>query len=1187
MSSLNAERNPVDVLAEEFAGRLRRGERPSLGEYTEKYPQHAEQIRKVFPALVMMEQLKPVAGDLTGDLGSAPPEEPVAQECLGDYRIVREVGRGAMGVVYEAEQLSLGRRVALKVLASVALRSATAIERFQREAMAAARLHHTNIVPVFGVGESDGVRFYVMQFIRGEGVDKVLADVRRLRKLSAGTVDGEASVAHSLVRGRFTADATLSTEKPGARSCLAASATVAELQSPVPLSSSALSEGSQDDYYRAIARIGVQAADALAYAHRQHIVHRDIKPSNLLLDLQGTLWITDFGLAKAEGSGDLTQSGDIVGTLRYMAPERFDGRTLPQSDIYALGVTLYEMLTLQPAFDASEKAALIARVYQEQPTPPRKIDPAIPRDLETVVQKCLAKEPEHRYKTAEALAEDLRRFLADRPILARQTSVREQAWRWCRRNPALASLVAAVAFLVSLVAVISTIASLQLQWQLRQVEIAEQKEKDANRLALAKLWDSYLSQARANRMTGRPGQRFATLRAIQEAMKLPLPEGRSLDELRTEATAALCLPDLEVEREWNLGVTGLTAFAIADSFERYAYADKDGNVSIRRLNDHAELCPRLPGEGPLAGYDTLRFSPDGRFLVQHCQSAAGWRIRLWKLDGGEPVVTLTATSERCVWEFSADSRQVAVPHGKDREVWIHDTETGRELRRFRFQDGPGQQLRWNPRRPLLAAHTSTGWQTIDVETGKIVAQATVPGGCDFLAWHPEGRLLACASYADGTYMITIWDTQTEQLATPPLKGFTSGGIVFRFNHAGDLLLSNDWNQIWRLWDVRTGRQLLTQPGISTYFSFRSDDGLFGPDVDEAGTVRLFRLRRGNEFVTLLHRRSPGTGTYGACAVLDAEGRLLAVDTNEGVALVDVLRGEEVQLLRRAGSRPLRFEARGEALWTYGPDGVLRWPIQIDPTDRNKRRVATEQRVASTTSTEAVFGSTPDMNIIAIPIPYENRGAVLWQRAANRKLPLGPQYDVRCCAVSSDGRWVATGSHWFREGSGVKIWDAQNGEHVADLPIASGLCAARFSPDSKWLLTSGGGARIWRTGTWQEGPALGGPSSFGNFGSFTPEADLLALEDVPSVVRLVRTATGKEVARLTAPEQTRLGQVCFTPDGSRLITWGEERRALHIFDLHAIRRGLREIGLDWSDEPLPAPSNAAAKAEPLDIRVVLP
>jgi serine/threonine protein kinase/WD40 repeat protein len=1159
----------LQQLVEEFVERHRRGERPALSEYADRHPNLAADIRELFPALVKIEHLKPAAGDLTG--GFVPeggPEGGPTPERLGEYRILREVGHGGMGVVYEAEQESLGRHVALKVLPRLALLKTTYLERFRREAKAAANLHHTNIVPVFGVGECDGTHYYAMQFIRGEGLDKVLRDLRRLRAAPGGPTvaanTSEGSVAHSLLTGRFAAPANEPFAGPTPSALTAADGTHG---------SSTLSAGGPGaDYYRGIARVAVQVADALAYAHRQGILHRDIKPSNLLLDQQGTVWVTDFGLAKAEGTDDLTQTGDIVGTLRFMAPERFDGRSLPQSDVYALGATLYELLTLRPAFDDVNKGRLVGKVLHEPPVPPRKLDPRLPRDLETIVLKCLAKDPAERYATAEVLAEDLRRFLADRPIRARRASDAERLWRWCRRNPVVAGLLAAVALLLSLVAVISTIAAQQLRSELHRAAGAEHAEKEAKREALAKLWDSYLSQARANRMTRQPGQRFATLRAIQEAMKLPLPEGRSLDELRTEAIAALCLPDLEVEREWTLDVAGLTAFTIADTFERYAYADKEGNVSVRRLDDHTELC-RLPGEGPQDWGDSLHFSPDGRFLVQECRTSTGYRSRLWKLDGPKPMVVLR--SRKWGWEFGPDSRQCAAFDSQARELRIHDLETGRELRRFRYDVADCGWLRWNPRCPLLAQCTPTGWRTIDVETGKVVAEGAVPGGCTWLAWHPEGRLLATAGDRNSTKM-TIWDTQTGRLALPPLEGCRSAGIVLGFNHAGDLLLSSDWSGVWRLWDVHTGKQLLTLPaGNCTPFCFRSDDGLVGPDVNAgARRVRLFGLRRGSEFVTLVHRQSSGIEGYGG-GPLDETGRLLAVGTRGGVALVDVLRSEEVALLPIPGNGPLRFELRGEAVWTHGINGVLRWPFQIDPADRNKRRVGPPQRMASFTAWD-VWDTSPDMNFIAIP--NRNRGALLWQRAANRTLPLGPQDDVRFCAVSPNGRWVATGSYSHLPAVGAKVWDAESGKLVADLPLGRAL--VRFSPDSKWLLTTGDTVRLWRTDTWQEGPALGS----GGDGVFTLDGKLLALEEAPGVVLLVRPATGKEVARLTAPEQTRLIPQCFTPDGSRLITWGRESGTQHTFDLGAIRRHLREIGLDWSDDPLPAPAEEPSPA-PLDIRVV--
>src|SRR5262245_24138084 len=447
MSDSSSGLNQFDALAQEFVARHRRGEKPSVSEYAAKYPELADDVRDLFPGMLLMEDVRPPAEGPVGPEGAAPARP--GPERLGDYRILRKVGRGGMGVVYEAEQVSLGRHVALKVLPAHGLLSPTFLERFRREARAAARLHHTNIVPVYGVGEADGTHFYAMQFIQGQSLDQVLCDVRRLRRRPGTEAGGagrtetrfEGSVAQGLLSGQFMAPAA---DLPGVAPAAAPPAAPAGARS-----SGGLSAGeSEAQYYRSAARVGLQAAEALAYAHRQGVLHRDVKPSNLLLDPQGTVWITDFGLAKAEGADELTQAGEIVGTVRFMAPERFDGRSLPQSDVYSLGLTLYEMLTLRPAFADSNKARLIEKVLHDPPPPPRKLDPHVPRDLETIVLKCLAKDVAGRYATAEALAEDLRRFLADRPIRARRTSWHERTWRWCRRNRAVASLLAVVALLL-------------------------------------------------------------------------------------------------------------------------------------------------------------------------------------------------------------------------------------------------------------------------------------------------------------------------------------------------------------------------------------------------------------------------------------------------------------------------------------------------------------------------------------------------------------------------------------------------------------------------------------------------------------------------------------------------------------------------------------------------------------------
>src|SRR5262249_28414684 len=229
---------------------------------------------------------------------------------------------------------------------------------------------------------------------------------------------------------------------------------------PGPADTSTLS-GSSRDYWRGVARIGVQAAEALHYAHTQGTLHRDIKPSNLLLDLQGTVWITDFGLAKAADEADLTRTGDILGTLRYMAPERFRGVSDPRSDVYGLGMTLYELLTFEPAFAEADRERLIHQVTQSEPARPSRLNPEVPRDLETIVLKAIDREPTHRYPTAGEMAGDLQRYLGGRPIGGRRVSGAGRAMRWCRRNPVVAGLTVSVAALLVAVAASATVAAVQ------------------------------------------------------------------------------------------------------------------------------------------------------------------------------------------------------------------------------------------------------------------------------------------------------------------------------------------------------------------------------------------------------------------------------------------------------------------------------------------------------------------------------------------------------------------------------------------------------------------------------------------------------------------------------------------------------------------------------------------------------
>ena len=412
----------------------------------------------------------------SGDEGPSP-------ERLGDYLILRRIGGGGMGVVYEAEHESLKSRVALKVMHPRFRADPKYLRRFHAEARLAAGLHHTNIVSVFDYGDQDGVCYYAMQFIKGQPLDRVLADIRRLR--DEGThADGHrgpdaiftipaaaaaappSAAARGLLTGRFAAPTrpvavTAATGEADRRPIRARSRASRDrrpagpgrlsrsVMSPSTLGSSSLGGSGELRYFREIARVGAQVADALEYAHRRGVLHRDIKPSNLLLDALGNVWVTDFGLAKLEEGDDLSQSRELVGTLRYMAPERFRGTSDRRGDIYSLGATLYELLALRPPFEESDQIRLIERIRNDAPAPPRQLDRNIPRDLETIVLKALAKDPKDRFGSAGELADELRRFVEGRPIRSRPVSVVERFWRWCKRDPWLAGANIAAALLTT------------------------------------------------------------------------------------------------------------------------------------------------------------------------------------------------------------------------------------------------------------------------------------------------------------------------------------------------------------------------------------------------------------------------------------------------------------------------------------------------------------------------------------------------------------------------------------------------------------------------------------------------------------------------------------------------------------------------------------------------------------------
>ncbi|HEV3443589.1 MAG TPA: protein kinase [Gemmataceae bacterium] len=1060
------------------------------------------------PALAALGEM-PISGAARGGYQLLP-----ASHELGDYRILREIGRGGMGIVYLAEQLSLGRYVALKVLAAHAWLDPQRLKRFQREATAVARLHHTNIVPVYGVGEQDGLHYFVMQFIEGQGLDEVLEQLRK----------DCPSQAKRLV-----------------------------LLAGLPQGSTRT--GSGWAHYQSVAHIGMQVAEALDYAARQGVLHRDIKPANLLLDKAGQVWVMDFGLAKLNDSDDLTHTGDLIGTLRYMAPERFQNRFDAHSDIYSLGLTLYELLTLQPAFEEVDRSRLIARVLQEEPIRPRRLNPEIPHDLETIVLKATVREPEGRYASAGEMAEDLRRFLADRPIQARRSSALEKLWRWCRRNPLVASLTVAIVLLLVALAGGTLIRYAELSQSLRM----EQEKR----------WESLRDRARALRMSRRPGQRLESLRSIMEATRLPPPPGHSLAELRTEAIAALALADVEMTYEWEGGQTpGIASLALDGNLEQYARLAEDGTVTVRRVRDDTVVARwQETTDAPWLPYSqNICFSRDGRYLsVWH---AAQKRLVVHRIGAAEQVIWCEgerASDGYCVC-FTPDSTKLAYMTDSSRLAVID------LLSKQALSLPPilGQQ-----RRMAFAPDSSSfailvrrdGAYVIEVRdsaSGQLQkcirpGNRVVPVG-----WHPDGRTLVTAS---DEHLIQVWDVPSEKLLKT-LEGHKNSGINCSFDSTGEMLLSNDWSDTLRLWETSSGWQLLSFPGGGySLLKASSDDRVVVTGVDDRAKLQLLRFYKSVVYRSMVLRQKARRS-----ATVHPDGRLLAVeDGRRSVALVDLATMQEIGNLPIDNGGPLLWED-ARTLLTQGFSGLLRWPVHPVAGEPEHYRFGPPARLLPNGPVDP-WGASPDGKLIALPA--YTQGAVLLHRDLPQSLLRLQQQpakrqgldDVRHCAVSPNGLWVATGSHENTDGFGAKVWDAATGQLLKALPLAR-LCEVAFSPDSRWLLTTAGGCKLWEAGTWAAGPSVGGAG-----GCFSPDGLLLAVEDTAGVIRLVETGTGREVVRLESPEPSRLSPSCFSLDGTLLIAIGRDSQAMHVWDLRALRQELAQLGLDW-DAPAypPAPSS---------------
>jgi serine/threonine protein kinase/WD40 repeat protein/tetratricopeptide (TPR) repeat protein len=887
---------------------------------------------------------------------------------------------------------------------------------------------------------------------------------------------------------------------------------------------------------REAAALCAKIAIALHHAHEQGIVHRDMKPGNIMLDGDGEPHLMDFGLAKrSAGEITMTVDGQVLGTPAYMSPEQAqgDGHGVDhRSDIYSLGVILYQLLTGELPFRGNARM-LMHQVIHDEPRSPRRLNDRIPRDLETVCLKAMAKEPARRYSTAAEMADDLGRFLHGQPVVARPITRIERAWRWSKRQPVVASLLGAVILSLAAGTIVSTVFAIR----------ATLAENDAR----SKLSESYLAQARALTVSRRPGQRFEALEAIRKAVAITGPSAALADE----AVAALCLTDMVPLREWN-GIPGAHRIALDRELIRYAQADKENHISVRLVADNTEVTSISALPGLIAFYKGLEFSPNGRFLHIRFEDGGVTPSLLYELE--EAGARLVLQDDHNGFAFSPDSRQIAARY-RDNTLRVLETETGKEVDRFNLPYDSGF-VWWNPERRMLAIdNLFKSWTTLDLESGTFGPEVKMSVSC--VAWHPNGRDLAVAT--SGNQSIRLFDVATRRPVSPKMiSSARSDGLIIWFNRRGNLLITNDWSQLRQLWDPYTGRELLKLPAHDQNF-FQ-----FGPTDEEAAVsifgqkLQLLRVATGSEERVVASGLSRMDSLRDTALSLD--GRLLAVRSDAGLAIFDALLGRKLHEIRSPLTvRLLGFETSG-ALRAFVGDRLYKWSVNWQEDAKLLRVAAPEILLRS----NAGLGGdqSRDGRIIAVTVP--GQGNIVHLGPKSHVLSIRrPDQDIRGCSVSPDGRYLATANWGPSEGENTCVWSTATGELVKSF-YGGGECNVRFSPNGKWLAVASrvdGTCQLWRTDSWAKGPKfheLWLPA-------FSPDDDVLAFGAQLGVIHLYETKTGRKVGRVSSRDAVRFSPLCFSPDGTRLYALSDAPANVHIWDLAEIHSGLKNLGLaeGWS------------------------
>jgi serine/threonine protein kinase/WD40 repeat protein len=1090
--------------------------------------------------------LEPIWGEL-GDTVADPTVHETPGSSIGPYKLLEELGEGGFGVVFMAEQqYPVRRQVALKVL-KAGMDSRQVIARFEAERQALALMDHPNIARVFDGGETAGGRpYFVMELVKG-----------------------------------------------------------------VPITAFC------DQYHLSVAErldLFVEVCQAIQHAHHKGIIHRDIKPSNVLVTLDDGIAmakVIDFGIAKAIGlrlteKTLFTNLAQMIGTPLYMSPEQAHLSDLDvdtRSDVYSLGVLLYELLTGKTPFDKERFREAgydeICRIIREEDPPrpsarmktlvqaatvsaqrksdPRHLRQVVRGELDWIVMKCLEKDRSRRYESAGALAADIRRYLNDEPVLACPPSAAYRFRKLARRHKAAitaAVVIAAVGVFGLVVSIALAVWALNAEGLAKTRLQAETQERlraiEAQRAGKHQLYTARLAQARASRLSRQVGQRFESWKALGEAARLAreLELGQEhLQQLRDEAIACLALADMQqIRKEWPGFPPESRGFPVFDAeLEHYARMDdKGGFISVRRVADDGELARLTSGRRMPPGC----FSPGGDLL------AAFWRgefqgqpphLEVWDWRGDRRMPRWSVPGPAGAAAFSPDGRSLAVGQ-EDGTVTIFEVASGKKRTCYRV----GFRVlcvAYHPDGSKLAV-AGARVEVRDAASGERFRKLRAPAGVWSLAWHPDGGLLAGGCHNSD---ICLWGRASNPDSI--LRGQQGLVAGVAFAGGGDILVGRYGDGTSRLWGVWDGQEVLQLPG---WVRQVSRDGC-RLAVHSSSGLAVWEVVASPCFRTLPRCRTPDKEHHSLA--YSPDGQWLLAGTNRGAWLWDLAGGKEATLLPLGRTVDVQFHPSGKELFTSGQAGLYRWAVQAQP---GAVRIGPARQVLSGSALQRFSLDRNGHLLAVVRYPRESR-IVRLDGPPGKAIALTHKWAV-FTAISPDGKWVATGT-W--NGQGVKVWEAASGRLARHLIPDEKIASVAFGLDGGRLLTATSTAvALWKVDSWELAREV--PREQGLepqvAAALAPNGKMLAIPSGLSAVQLVDPETGLPVARLEGPEIDPVRGVAFHPESTRLAM---STNAGHVrtWDLRRACERLSELGLDW-DLPGDRPQDEPSGARPVRVEVDL-